>query len=368
MRIVHVETGTHLYGGALQVLYLLKGLSEHQVENVLVCPASSQIGSAAQDLADKIYRIPMAGDLDLMFIYRLWRILRSERPDILHLHSRRGADILGGLAGRLAGTPVVLSRRVDNPEGNVWTAIKYRFYCKVITISQNIREVLLQAGVPAHKVVCVPSAVDVNAYRHSCDRQWFESEFKIPPQAKVCAIIAQLIPRKGHRYLFEAFREISQTLPNCHLLVFGKGPLENKLQQQCHNLGIGHRVHFLGFRKDLVRCLCCVDVVAHPAKLEGLGVSLLQAAAAGVPIVATATGGIPEIVHHGVNGYLVPVGDSKGLTRRIVSLLNKPELARHLGSAGRKIANKSFSIASMVQGNLQVYAELLDSPHKQAKR
>ncbi|HEC12906.1 MAG TPA: glycosyltransferase family 1 protein [Acidiferrobacteraceae bacterium] len=360
MRVVHVETGTNLYGGALQVLYLLEGLNEHQVENVLVCPDSSKIGSATQGLANKIYPVPMAGDLDLMFIFRLWRILRSERPDLLHLHSRRGADVLGGIAGRLAGIPVVLSRRVDNPEGGTWTAIKYRLYRKVITISQNIREVLLQAGVPAHKVVCVPSAVDVGAYGHSCDRLWFESEFGLPPQAKVCAIIAQLIPRKGHRYLLEAFQEISEALPNCHLLVFGKGPLENKLQQQCHHLGIESRVHFLGFRKDLARYLCCVDVVVHPAELEGLGVSLLQAAAAGVPIVATATGGIPEIVHHGVNGYLVPVGDIGGLTKHIISLLTNPELTQRLGAAGREIANKSFSIASMVQGNLRLYSELLD--------
>ncbi|NOZ09833.1 MAG: glycosyltransferase family 4 protein [Gammaproteobacteria bacterium] len=362
MRIVHVETGTNLYGGALQVLYLLEGLSERKVENILVCPASSQIGSAAQNLADKIYPVPMAGDLDLMFIYRLWRILRSERPDLLHLHSRRGADILGGLAGRLAGIPVVLSRRVDNPESSTWAAIKYRLYRKVITISENIREVLLQAGVPGGKVVCVPSAVDVNAYRHNCDRQWFESEFPIPPQAKVCAVIAQLITRKGHRYLFKAFREISETIPNCHLLVFGKGPLENKLKEQCHHLGIEHQVHFLGFRKDLMRCLCCVDVVIHPAELEGLGVSLLQAAAAGVPIVATTTGGIPEIVHHEINGYLVPVGDTRGLAKHVINLLNDTQLARHLGLAGREIASKSFSIVSMVQGNLQVYTELLGLP------
>ena len=105
--IVHVETGRYLYGGPLQVYYLLRGLTARGVRNILVCPQGSAIAHAAAEVAE-VRAMPMRGDLDVGFIRRLRRLLRAERPALLHLHSRRGADVLGGIAARLAGVPVIV--------------------------------------------------------------------------------------------------------------------------------------------------------------------------------------------------------------------------------------------------------------------
>ena len=160
MKIVHVETGMHLYGGAQQVAYLLAGLAGQDIDNVLVCPPGAAIGQHFAGSQVKVVETPCAGDLDLGFLLRLRRLLREERPDLVHLHSRRGADVLGGIAAKLAGVPAILSRRVDNPESRLVAALKYRLYARVVCISQGIADVLLSEGVPADKVVVVRSAVE----------------------------------------------------------------------------------------------------------------------------------------------------------------------------------------------------------------
>jgi len=360
LKVLHVETGMNLYGGALQVFYLLRGLKDREdVENALVCPEGSAVGQASRNLVKTLHAVPMGGDLDLPFVGRLTRIIRKERPDIVHLHSRRGADVLGGIAAKLTGTRCVLTRRVDNPEKNVWAQVKYRLYNHVITISEGIREILAAEGVPEAKLTCVPSAVDAGLYRHNCDREWFSKEFGIGEDHRVCGTVAQLIGRKGHRFLLKAVPGILESVPKARFLFFGKGPLEDQLRSRCQNLGIEKQVLFPGFREDLDRIIGCLDLVIHPALMEGLGVSLLQAAAAGVPIVGTRVGGIPEIVRHGVNGYLIPPADAAELVAAATGILSDPDLARRMGENGKRIVDESFSIHTMVEGNMRVYREMM---------
>ena len=360
MKILHVETGMNLYGGALQVHYLLRALAGRDgVESSLVCPEGSAIAEAARENVQTLHSVPMKGDLDLLFIPRLLGIIRKESPDIIHLHSRRGADILGGIAAKLTGKRCLLTRRVDNPENKLWAMVKYRLYDRIITISEGIREVLLSEGVPALKTTCVHSAVDTEQYATPCDKAWFNREFGLEEGSLTCGTLAQFIDRKGHRYLFEAIPEILNKIPKARFLLFGKGPREENLRSYCKDLGIEDNVLFAGFREDLDRIIGCLDLVIHPALMEGLGVSLLQAAAAGVPLVGTKAGGIPEIVRDGINGYLVPPSDSTAIIQAALKILGDSGHARQLGLNGKKIVSENFSIESMVEGNLAVYRELL---------
>ena len=356
LTVVHVEAGKHLYGGALQVFYLMRGLMKKNVRNVLVAPQGSAIADASRGIVDHVHAIPMKGDLDIGFIFRLKKILKQENADIVHLHSRRGADVLGGIAAKLAGVKCVLSRRVDNPESRLLVKLKYPLYDRVITISEGIRRVLISEGVPAEKITCVHSAVDIDKYSQPADRAWFLNEFSLPENAKVFAVIAQLIQRKGHRYLLQVLPELLQRHPDLYVLFFGKGPLQQDIEQQLAQPEFQGRVRLIGFREDLERVLPCLYGVVHPADMEGLGVSLLQAAAAGVPIIGSNAGGIPEIVHDGVNGYLIPVGDTQRLQERFEHLLNNSKQAQELGTNGQHIAQENFSINTMVRGNLAVYS------------
>ncbi|HEX5513738.1 MAG TPA: glycosyltransferase family 4 protein [Gammaproteobacteria bacterium] len=357
MKVIHVETGMHLYGGALQVFFLLRGLQPYPGEHILVCPSGSAIGKAAREFV-RVVEIPCRGDHDLAFLWRLQRLLRRERPDLVHLHSRRGADTLGGIAAKLASVPAILSRRVDNPEPRWLVALKYRLYARVITISDGIRQVLLREGLPDEKIRCVPSAVDTERYRPDGDREWFRQELGIRDDQPVIGMIAQLIPRKGHEVLLDALPAVLAQLPDLQVLLFGKGPLQEPLAAEIAERGMSQTVRLMGFREDLERIIPCLDLVVHPAYMEGLGVALLQAAACGVPIVATRAGGIPEIVKPDYNGELIDPGDSVGLGRAIQRLLADRPLTAQMGRQGRALVEKNFSISSMVQGNLNVYREL----------
>jgi glycosyltransferase involved in cell wall biosynthesis len=358
MRVLHVEGGRHLYGGARQVLYLLEGLALRGQTNGLICPTGSQIAEAAAPHA-QVLVMPMGGDLDLALIPRIYRRIRDFNPDILHLHSRIGADVMGGIAGRLARVPVVHSRRVDNPEPSWGAMLKYRLHDRVIAISEGIGEVLLAAGLPRDKLRVVRSAVDFHAFGGACNREILRDRLGVPVTGPLIGVVAQLIVRKGHRFLLQALPALVEEFPELRVLFFGQGPEAKILERRIGISGLTNHVKLCGFRDDLPELLPCLDLLVHPATLEGLGVSLLQAASAGVPVIASRVGGIPEAVREGVNGLLVPPGDVEALGEAISKLLRDPDLARRLGRGGRVLMSAEFSIPAMVEGNLAVYRELL---------
>lgn len=360
IKTLHVETGMHLYGGAQQVAYLLDGLERRALDSVLVCPPGAAIGRhVAGHRHIKVIEVPCGGDLDLGFIGRLQRVLAAERPQLVHLHSRRGADVLGGIAARRAGIPCVLSRRVDNPEHPLWVRLKYRLYDRVIGISEGIVAVLRGEGVPEAKLRVVRSVVEAQAWTQPASRDAFCAEFGLRSDRLLVGVVAQLIERKGHAVLLEALRDLPQRT-QLDVLFFGQGPRRDALERQVADLGLGDVVRFAGFRKDLPRWMGALDLLVHPAYLEGLGVSLLQAAAAGVPIIASRAGGMPEAVRDGRNGLLVPPGDVAALRAALSRLIDDAPLRTRLAAGGPALIADEFSLDSMVEGNLAVYRELLE--------
>ena len=359
IKVLHIETGMHLYGGAKQVTYLLEGLNTESVNNILCVPKGSQIESWARDNNIKVQTTDTAGDLDLNFFRQVKSIMRDENPNLVHLHSRRGADVLGGLAAKLENIPCVLSRRVDNVEKAWIIKLKYGLYNHVISISEGIKKVLLSQGVPANKVTCVHSAVDARHYQNPASREDFLNEFALPSDAFCIGVVAQLIQRKGHRYLLQVLPELIHKNPQLRVLIFGKGPLSDSLEERVNKSGLQHHITFTGFRNDLEKWLGCLDLIVHPADIEGLGVSLLQAAAAGVPIIASRAGGMPEIVHHEENGLLIEPGDTTALSRAIQRIIDDEKLRTSMQLAGPILVDNHFSLSNMLQGNLQVYRQVL---------
>jgi glycosyltransferase involved in cell wall biosynthesis len=358
VKILHVEGGRNFYGGAHQILLLMEGLKARGIENALACRTGSDLAKVAAPLSE-VHAIRMEGDLDVGLIRRLYQVIRLSRPDVVHLHSRIGADVMGGIAGRLAGVPVIHSRRQDNPESRMAVALKYRLHDRVIAISEAIGHILLSEGLPASKLRCVQDAVEITPRVDHPDQAWFRKNFAIPEGAHALGVVAQLIERKGHSVLIDAMAKILAQFPETRVFFFGKGPLDDALNAAIRERGLEHRVHLAGFRNDLERVLPCLDLVVHPAHREGMGVSLLQASLAEVPIVATAVGGIPEAVKDGVTGVLVPPKDPDRLAAAILGLLEDPERRRQLGKAGRQWVENGFSADRMVEGNLSVYREFL---------
>lgn len=360
MKILHVETGRHLYGGAQQVVYLARGLNRAGVDNTLVCSPGSGADIAARDAGVSVANIDCAGDHDLAFAFRLRQRLLDEQPDILHCHSRRGGDFLGGLAATGTAVPAVVSRRVDNPESKLIAGFRYRPFRKVIAISKSVAAALRAAGLDDHRLTVIRDAVDTERFVVAGDKAWFRREFGLIDTDIVMAAVGQLIPRKGHRYLLEATARLKPGHPDLKLIIFGQGPLETELRERTAGLGLGGVVQFAGFRRDLDDYLACIDLLVHPALAEGLGVAALKAAAAAVPVVGFAAGGISEAVAEGETGILVAPKDIEALGIAIARLVENPALRRTFGEAGRARMQREFSIESMVDAHLQLYESILN--------
>ena len=358
MRVLHVEGGRHLYGGSIQVLHLVKGLAARGHDNLLACPKGCDLALAAAPYAD-VHGLAMRGDADASIAWRLRRLIRQTGPDLVHLHSRIGADTWGGVAARLARVPVIHTRRVDNPEPRWLVALKYRLHDRVIAISEGIGRVLLSEGLPAQKLRVVRSAVDWERYARPCARPEVAARLGVPADALLVGVVAQLIHRKGHRVFIDALPPLAAAHPDLRVVFFGQGPMESELRKAIAAAGLAAVVTLAGFRDDLEEILPCLDLLVHPATMEGLGVSLLQAASAAVPIVASRAGGIPEAVREGENGVLVPPDDARALGAAVAALLADPERRRALGSGGRALMAREFSVDAMVDGNLKVYQELV---------
>jgi glycosyltransferase involved in cell wall biosynthesis len=361
MKILHVETGRHLYGGPQQVLYLCGGLARSGVDNLLVCPPGSDVDVAARSQGIEVLNLECAGDLDLRFMWRLRQVLDEQEPDIVHCHSRRGGDFLGGQAAAMAGTPAVLSRRVDNSEPGFLSGLRYRHFRKVIAISEAIAGVIADAGLGRDRIEVIRSAIDAERFSAKPDIEQYQRLFRIEPDHFVVASAAQFIPRKGHRYLLRAAAELRHRYPQLKLVLFGQGPLENELRAMTADLELGNMVQFAGFREDLDDYLGCFDILAHPALKEGLGVIALKASAAGVPVVGFAAGGLGEVVRHEESGLLVPVGDSQKLAEAIELLINDSELRSQYGRIAAQRMRDHFSVVQMVDKHITMYESILDA-------
>ena len=360
MKILHVETGRHFLGGPQQVVYLINALRERGHDNILVCPPGSGIDSVARLAGIRVQNLFCAGDLDLPFAYRLSQFLKDKAPDVVHCHSRRGADLLGGLAASYAEIPAIVSRRVDNTEIRLLATLRYKPFRKIIAISEAIARVMREHEVEEERIAVIRSAVDASAFAREPDRDAFRAEFGLDSGVFTMAAAGQLIPRKGHRYLLQAAAELKRSHPSFRLLIFGEGYLNYQLRAQAMALGLGGVVQFPGFRDDLDDFIACFDLFVHPALSEGLGVAALKAAAAGVPVVGFAAGGMSEAVMHNETGLLVAPENTDELRKAIAMLMDDATMRERMGVAGRERMQKEFSIATMAEKHITLYESVLN--------
>lgn len=364
MRTLHIETGRNWLGGPAQVLYLMRGLAARGHDTLLVSPPESDLARRARDAGLPVHAIRFAGDVDPRLFVGCVSTIRSFHPDIVHLHSRRGADTQGAKAARLLGKPVILSRRVDYPLRDS-PAVRRRYlrdYDHVIAISEAIRQVVIQGGIPPDRVTTVHSAVDVTQFHPDPEAAAAaRAELGVAANAPLFGIVAHMIKRKGHDMLWDAVARLSPDAQEMRVAVFGKGEEEERLRARARELGIERHLVWAGFREDLPAVLPAIDCLVHPARLEGLGVAILQALACAKPVIACPVGGIPEAVRPPLNGWLIPVDGNAALAAAMREAMANPEAAATKGAAGRALMEQEFSVDAMVEGNLAVYREVLRS-------
>ena len=361
MKVLHVEAGRHRYGGAAQVGYLVDGLGARGVRNWLAAPPGQPLLAAG--LSAEPLPMTMRGDADALMLPRLMRCITRLQPDVVHVHSRRGADIWGGLAATLSGVPAVLTRRVESTEPGMALRMRCRPYARVVAISRTVAAELARAGVDSARCRLIPSAVDPRRFAPPAEaRASLRRAFGLPRTARVALVVAQLIPRKGHGVLLAALQQPPLADRDLTVVLLGTGPLRAALEREIARAGLSGRVMLAGHRPDVERLLPGADLLVHPAVREGLGVAVLEAMAAGVPVVAAAAGGLVDLIRPGIDGRLVPPADPAALAAAVAALLDAPALGRACAAAARARVIARFGVDAMTDACLKLYEELVSTP------
>jgi glycosyltransferase involved in cell wall biosynthesis len=359
------------------VLALSRGLVArgHAVE--LAAPAVSEITDAARAAGFVVHDIPLVGPLnpvqDPRAVRALSRIVHDGRFDVVHAHGFK-AGFIGRLAVRTAGggpRPFVVTAhnhvltRTDTPAAARW---RYRtverslerYVTRYIAVSESIaRELIDVYNLPAEKVAVVRNGVDVTPFLAEQDRADARVALGVPVDSPVVGLAARFSAQKGLRDLVAAVPELVRRIPGVHVVIGGSGPLESELRSQAMALGVSDAIVWPGHVLNMPRFLSALDVFVSPATTEAFGIALIEAAAAGVPTIATRVGGVPEVILDGETGLLVAPHDPSALAQAIVGLLDDRHTAIKLAEHARRRAIMEFSPEAMVDGTLEVYADAL---------
>src|SRR5438067_12526491 len=360
---LHVDTARTWRGGQNQVLLTVNGLRAMGERAALVSRPDGELRRRAAEGLDLIPLCPRA-ELDLTAAWRFARVLKRLAPDVVHAHDPHGVAMaslalsLGASSSAGRGPALVASRRVDfHLKGNSFSRWKHRQVDCFIAASDAIRRLLLADGVPADRTVTVHEGIDVEHVAAAPPVNVHET-FWLPHRAPVVGNVAALVPHKGQRYLIEAAHLVVQEIPDARFIVLGEGELREHLEHLVRDRNLEKHVLLPGFRTDVIGCIKGFDLFVMSSVTEGLGTSLLDAMACARPIIATAAGGIPEVIEHDVNGLLVPPRDHTALARAIVRALKDEALRRRLGESGLARVRDRFTVERMVAATAAVYARV----------
>jgi glycosyltransferase involved in cell wall biosynthesis len=297
----------------------------------------------------------------LRYLHLLWR----GKFDVVHAHGQ-DAGILAALARRFFRVPLVLTRHVmDEPETvwrerlrACWTLAAFRRADKVIAVSSASADHLSRRAAIARSIIeVIPNGIEIAQFARSDlvrNRAELRHRIGVACTEQMVLVVAALRRGKGHEVLIEAWPHIQRRLPHARAFFVGGGERRAALESRCRRLGAA--VTFLDWRDDIAELLTASDLVVSPSHSEAYPTSLMEAAAAGRPIVATRVGGVAEIVDHGRNGLLVAPGDVTGLAEAVCEVLSNVRLASRFGVEGRRRARIDFSLERQVERTLRVWA------------
>ncbi len=299
---------------------------------------------------------------------RLVHFMRQEQPTIVHGYLF-WAYVIGTFAAKAAGVPIVIASRrglghfkANKPHYLFLERLANRMTDLIVANSEAVKQdVVRQEKVDPSKVRVIYNGVDLSLYRGQEVDHHLKDALALSKEAKTVGVVANFIYYKGHRFLLQACADVKRKIPEVKFLLIGDGPLREELEDLAGELDLEKDVLFLGSRRDIPQLLAMVDLAVLPSLEEGFPNVVLEAMAAGKPVVATRVGGIPEAVVHGETGFLIPPGDSRALVDAIVELLSDPDRAVKMGAAGRKRVVREFPLDRMVHQMEQIYQELVQA-------
>jgi glycosyltransferase involved in cell wall biosynthesis len=354
-RVAHLHTGLDWGGGEFQVANLVRAMTAAGMKTTLWAGrrGSLMAYAIAQELPARALTGPWRWPLGHI---PLGRRLARDGVDLLHCHDSRALS-LGIRIRQQLGVPLVLSRRIASPlRENAWSRAKYsaRHIDAVAAVSETVREVFCRGGFPGERVFVVPSGLDLAALDGLTRDESFRRSFGGGP---IVAGIGKLAPKKNWPLLIRTAALVAAAGIDAHWLLVGDGPDRPALEALARDAGVASRVHFLGFRADAEGILKDCDLLFFPSIREGASVTVRQAMALGIPVVAVDAAGIVESLDG--HGWLVSPDDVAGAARAVVEALTDSGKREAVCRDARQSARERFAFDRTLVGTLEVYATVL---------
>ncbi len=355
IRLVHIMTSFGIGGAEQLVLDICRRLDRKRFDVLVVAVvAGGPMRPEFHDAGIPTEVFEKTTKLGLGTIRRLTAFLRTERPQIVHTHLF-GGDTWGRIAAFRAGVPHVVSteHNINPDEGFVKRIVKRRLAGRterIVAVSDAVRAQSIRVDhIPPGNIIVIPNGVDLERFRPT----------ERPPRDLIHIMnVGRLVPQKGHDVLVDAFAVLRDTLPRARLMVVGDGPLRPHLAEQIRAYHLADRVQLMGVRRDLPELYARADIVVFPSRWEGFGLAAIEASACGLPVIASAVGGLQEAVVDQETGLLVPPEEPKLLAEAITELVRDRARRALMGHAGRRHVERHFDIRKVVERYEQLYEDL----------
>jgi glycosyltransferase involved in cell wall biosynthesis len=358
---LHIDTARTWRGGQSQVMHIVLGLRSLEHRALLVAHPEGELFRRMSEGVDLIPLSPR-NEVDLNAAWRLSRLLKQGSPSVIHAHDHNAVAMASLALSILSPSPrptLIATRRIEfriaHHSFSRWTYSRVDHF---IAISTAVRNRLVADGIPAHRISVVHEGVDVDRIERLPGGN-VHGAFYLPTHAPVVGNVGALTSQKGQHDLIEAAALVVREVPDARFVILGEGELRESLEQQIHRKHLERHVMLGGFRADAVALMKDFDVFVLSSTHEGLCTSLIDAMAAAKPAVATAVGGVPEVVVDGETGFLVAPHDPPAMADRIVQLLTDAALRTGMGAAALKRARARFTVERMVEETVAVYSRFV---------
>jgi len=380
--IVRIITRLNIGGPAIHTILLTEGIDKDIFKTHLVAGKPDASEGNMSDLARHskidVEYVPELGRKisakDILAFLKILKILNKTKPDILHTHTAK-AGTLGRIAGILTGVPVkvhtfhghIFDGYFSSVKSRIFTAIEKFlaiFTDRVVVVSDSVRDEIVNRRkiASADKCVVIKLGFDLGRFLDN-DRLKgvLRRELNIEADTLLVGIVGRLVPIKNHVMFLKSARKVIESMPDRKLkfVIVGDGELRRDLEKEVRGMALENDIIFTGWITDVAKVYADLDVVVLTSLNEGTPVSLIEAMASARPVIATAVGGVPDIVINGDNGLLVSSNDAEGFSAGLISLLKDRKKREDLGAAGREFARNNFQKERLINEVEDLYIDCL---------
>jgi L-malate glycosyltransferase len=363
MNVLHISSEASWRGGEQQIMYLVEETRKLGVNATVACRSGSKVEDYCRRNDLPFYSLPFSSAYDLRTALGIKRLCKQLKVDLIQTHTSK-SHTLSVIAGVLGlNVPQILTRRVDFAVKDNWFSrfkYNYRKIKKVICISETILDITKQDIQDVSKLTMIHSGVDTSKFIAHRNSDWLRLHYGLTKEIRIVGNTSAISDQKDYPTFIGVVQEVlSRGITNVQFFIVGDGPDRESVENLVKARGLEKHIFLTGFVSNIQEVLPSLDIFLFTSKTEGLGTSILDAMAAGVPIVTTNAGGIPEMVNHDVNGFMYPVGDVQALADGLIQLLNQPEKGIQLAEKAFETV-EDFSKEKTARRTVDVYKEILE--------